>query len=411
MPVTRRDFLAASLASFSAGVVVPPVLAKGVFAATTEGVHNDRVLVVLQMAGGNDGLNTVVPYSDPAYLAARASIGVQPQDVLHLDSEVGLNGALAGIKALYDAGQVAVVRGVGYDNPTYSHFENLYVWEYADPARRQTDGWIGRYLATQLDEAGHPLAACALGESSTPGELRGPSATVSVIPSAAAYSVRGGPAAAAAAPALYRRTPGIYGALFDTALGTAESGIASLARGGASYTPAVAYGVKGAAATPNSLGSALELTAQMIATEPSVKLCHVAISGWDTHQDQVARQTALLAELDAAVTAFMKDITAHGLQDRVVLMTWSEFGRRVTENGSGGTDHGAAGPMFVVGAPVQGGLVGEQPSLTSTVDGGNLKYTVDFRSVYQALIGDWLQGDPAAVLGAAYPALPLIRGS
>ncbi|MHB8718358.1 MAG: DUF1501 domain-containing protein [Candidatus Dormibacteria bacterium] len=409
MPVTRRDFLAASLASFASGVVVPPAFAKGVFAATTDGTHNDRVLVVLQMAGGNDGLNTVVPYGDPAYLAARASIGVKPEDVLHLDGQVGLNSALGGIKSLFDAGQVAVVRGVGYDNPTYSHFENLYVWEYADPARQQTDGWLGKLLAAQLDSQGHPLTACALGESSTPSEMRDPTATVSVIPSVDAYRVRGGAAAEATAPALYQHTPGIYGALFDTALGTAESGIATLSRGSSSYTPAVPYGVKGAAATPNSLGSALQLTAQMIATEPSVKLCHVVLGGWDTHQDQVARQTALLTELDAAVTAFMKDLAAHNQQDRVVLMTWSEFGRRITENASGGTDHGAAGPMFIIGAPVRGGLVGEQPSLTSTIDGGNLKYTVDFRSVYQSLIRDWLQGDPSAVLTASYPELPLIR--
>ena len=123
----------------------------------------------------------------------------------------------------------------------------------------------------------------------------------------------------------------------------------------------------------------------MIVTEPSVKVCHVVISGFDTHQDESNRQTALLAELDTAVSAFMQDLAAHNQADRVVLMTWSEFGRRINENGSQGTDHGAAAPLFIVGKPVKGGLYGEQPSLTSTIDGGNLKYTVDFRSVYQTL--------------------------
>ncbi|HSP65320.1 MAG TPA: DUF1501 domain-containing protein [Candidatus Deferrimicrobium sp.] len=409
MSVTRRDFLAAGLVSAASGVIVPPILAKGVFAAGVDGIHNDRVLVVLQLAGGNDGLNTVIPYADPAYGTARPTVGVRPETVLHIDSNVGLNPALKGLKSLYDAGNLAIVQGVGYDKPTYSHFENLYVWEYADPARAQTDGWLGKLLGTQLDSQGHPLAGCALGEVSTPPELRATKATVSVIQSVAGYAVRGGPARSATAPTLYRNTPGIYGALFDQALSTAESGMKTLASGAATYKPAAQYVAQGAAPAANSLGAALQLTAQMIVTEPSVKICHVVISGFDTHQDESNRQTALLAEVDTAVTAFMQDLAAHNQADRVVLMTWSEFGRRISENGSQGTDHGAAAPLFIVGKPVKGGLYGEQPSLTSTIDGGNLKFTVDFRSVYQTLIRDWLQGDPKAVLGATYPELPVIN--
>ena len=409
MSVTRRDFLAAGLVSAASGVIVPPILAKGVFAAGVDGIHNDRVLVVLQLAGGNDGLNTVIPYADPAYGTARPTVGVRPETVLHIDSNVGLNPALKGLKSLYDAGNLAIVQGVGYDKPTYSHFENLYVWEYADPARAQTDGWLGKVLCAQLDSQGHPLAGCALGEVSTPPELRATKTTVSVIQSVAGYTVGGGPARSATAPTLYRNTPGIYGALFDQALSTAESGMKTLATGAATYKPAAQYVAQGAAPAANSLGAALQLTAQMIVTEPSVKICHVVISGFDTHQDESNRQTALLAEVDTAVSAFMEDLAAHNQADRVVLMTWSEFGRRISENGSQGTDHGAAAPLFIVGKPVKGGLYGEQPSLTSTIDGGNLKFTVDFRSVYQTLIRDWLQGDPKAVLGATYPELPVIN--
>jgi uncharacterized protein (DUF1501 family) len=269
----------------------------------------------------------VVPYADPAYASARPTVGVRPENVLHIDGGVGLNPALKGLKSLYDGGQVAIVQGVGYDKPTYSHFENLYVWEYADPKRMQTDGWLGKLLGTQLDSQGHPLAGCALGEVSTPAELRAANATVSVIQSVQEYTVRGGTGHQATARALYRNTPGIYGALFD----------------------------------------------QMIVTEPSVKICHVVISGFDTHQAESTRQTALLAEVDAAVSAFMQDITAHGQAYRVVLMTWSEFGRRINENGSQDTDHGAAAPLFIVGTPVKGGLYGEQPSLTNTIDSGNLE--------------------------------------
>ena len=409
MSVTRRDFLASGLVGVAGGVIVPPILAKGVFAAGINGIHNNRVLVVLQLAGGNDGLNTVVPYADPAYATARPTVGVRPESVLHIDSNVGLNPALKGIKSLYDGGQVAIVQGVGYDKPTYSHFENLYVWEYADPRRAQTDGWLGKLLGTQLDSQGHPLTGCALGEAGTPPELRATKATVSVIQSIAGYTVRGGPTHQAMAPSLYRTTPGIYGALFDQALSTAEAGMKTLATGAATYTPAAQYTAKGATPAANSLGSALQLTAQMIVTEPSVKICHVVIGGFDTHQAESTRQTALLTEVDAAVSAFMQDMTAHGQADRVVLMTWSEFGRRINENGSEGTDHGAAAPLFIVGKPVKGGLYGEQPSLTSTIDSGNLKYEIDFRSVYQTLIRDWLQGDAASVLGATYPELPFIN--
>jgi uncharacterized protein (DUF1501 family) len=411
MPVSRRDFLGAGLLGVGASVIVPPILAKGVFAAGVEGIHNNRVLVVVQLAGGNDGLNTVVPYADPAYATARPTVGVRPDTVLHIDSNVGLNPALPKLKALYDSKQVAIVQGVGYDNPTYSHFENLYVWEYADPQRRQTDGWLGKLLGGQLDSQGHPLAGCALGEVSTPPELRAGNATVSVIDSVKSYGVRGGSSRAAAVPALYKDTPGIYGVVFDQALGTADSGIKILAGGASTYTPMAQYETAGAAPVPNSLGAALQLTAQLIVTEPSVKVCHVVLGGFDTHQAESTRQTALLAQLDTAVSAFMEDIAAHGQAERVVLMTWSEFGRRINENGSAGTDHGAAAPLFIVGEPVTGGLYGEQPSLTSTIDSGNLRHTVDFRSVYQALIRDWLQGDPAPVLGASYPELPVFSSA
>jgi uncharacterized protein (DUF1501 family) len=406
MSFTRRDFLAGGLLAAGAGMVVPPVLAKGVLAAANDGVHNDRVLVVLQMAGGNDGLNTVVPYADPAYHDSRPTIGVPVDKVLHLDAHCGLNPALTGLRSLYDAGHVAIVQGAGYDNPTYSHFEALHVWQNADPRRIATDGWLGRFMAAQRDAASHPLAACALGQASTPAELRAGGAMVSVIDSAKAYDVQGGPVRQTAAPALYRRTPGVYGALFDQALSTAESGIAAVKNAG--YTPAVQYTDAAAASGPGrSLAGSLQLAAQMIVTQPTVKVCHVVLGGFDTHQDEDARQTALLSDLDHAISAFMQDLDAHGAGDRVVLTTWSEFGRRVRENGSKGTDHGSAAPVFVIGRKVRGGLYGAAPSLTD-LDNGNLRHTTDFRSVYQALIGDWLGGDAASVLGGSFPPLPLL---
>jgi uncharacterized protein (DUF1501 family) len=408
--ITRRDFMVSGITATGVGIIVPPVFAQSVFAATMEDVHNDRVLVILQLGGGNDGLNTVVPYADPAYLQARPNIGIPADKVLPLNAEVGLNPVMPGIKHLFDAGEVALVQGVGYPNPVYSHFEGLYIWEHADPTMQQTEGWLGKLLASQLDSQGHPLAGCALGQASTPAELLAQSATVSVIDSIPTYQVDGGAGHRVAAPALYKKTPGIYGALFDQALSTAEYGIAALADSQSRYTPSVTYTPQSTVyGSKNSLATSLQLTAEMIVTQPSVKICHVVLGGFDTHQDEDTRQNALLAYVDSAVSAFMQDIANHGMADRVVLMTWSEFGRRVVENGGKGTDHGAAAPIFVVGKPVQGGVFGEQPSLTNTVDSGNLKYNIDFRSVYQTLIRDWLQADPTSVLGASFPELPIIK--
>lgn len=403
--ITRRDFMVSGLTATAAGIIVPPVLAKGVYAATADGIHNDRVLVVLQLAGGNDGLNTVIPYADPSYMKLRPTIGIAPDKVTPLNSTVGLNPQLKSMKALYDSGQVAIVQGVGYDKPTYSHFEGMYVWEHADPARDKADGWLGTLLAKQLDTQGHPLTGCALGEATTPPELNAPQATVSVISSSGTYDVAGSDAHRTAAPALYKHTPGIYGALFDQALSTAETGIAAVKQSAAAYKPAVPYTTGAARTAADALATSLQLTASMITTQPSVKVCHVVLGGFDTHQDENTRQDALLVSFDFAVNAFIQDIAAHGMANRVVLMTWSEFGRRIGENGSKGTDHGAAAPIFMVGKPVKGGLYGEPPSLTSTIDNGNLKYTVDFRSVYQTVIRDWLQADSQSVLGASYPEL------
>ena len=408
--LSRRDFLASGLAATAGGVIVPPVLAKGVVAAANDGVHSDRVLVVLQLGGGNDGLNTVIPYADPGYGNARPTIGIKPDKVLRLDDRAGLNPVMTGMQALWNAGQVAIVQGVGYDNPTYSHFEALHVWEYADPQRRAVDGWLGRLLAKQVDSQGHPLAGCALGQPNTPAEMRAQGATVSVIESAQSYRFQGGTGREVAAPALYRRTPGIYGVLFDQALSTAQEGMKALADA-SKYTPSVPYTAESTVyGSKNDLAAALQLTAQMIVTQPSVKICHVVLGGFDTHQQEDTRQQALLGYVDAAVSAFMKDLDAHGQGDRVVLMTWSEFGRRVNENGSRGTDHGSAAPVFVVGKPVKGGFYGEPPSLTS-LDMGNLKHTTDFRSVYQTVIRDWLGGDAAAVLGGSFAELPLLKAA
>ncbi len=422
--ITRRDFLGSSLLPVAAGLAVPAVFSKGVYAAAADGAQNDRVLVILQLGGGNDGLNTLVPYSDGQYYTARPQIGIKPDAALRLNERVGLNPNLKGIKALWDAGKVAIVEGVGYPNPSYSHFQSIRIWEFADPAMANVEGWLGEYLAKNFDPQGHPLGGCALGQASVPAELRGPTSSVTVIQSAQGFTIQGGTGRAETAQALYAQAPAPYGVLFDTAMTTATAAIEALTRAQSRYHPshpaesaiprgtpaAVVYDQKQKLvyAAKNDLAQSLELASELITTDAGVKVVHVTLGGFDTHTIEERRHDDLLAAVDAAVSAFFQDLNARGHADRVVMMTWSEFGRRLAENASLGTDHGAAAPMFVIGNPVHGGFYGEPPSL-GNLDNGNLRYTTDFRSVYRTILEDYLGADASAVLKAQVPSLRLLR--
>jgi uncharacterized protein (DUF1501 family) len=407
MSLTRRDFMKSGISAGAAGIIVPTALAKGVFAATNDGTHNNRVLVVLQMGGGNDGLNTVVPLADPAYARLRPRLGLRPSSTLPLSgvSDFGLHPGLAQTQSAFARGEVAVVQGVGYPQPTYSHFQAMEVWQRADPARTGTDGWLGKLLAQQIPSAAQPLCSCALGQRTLPGELRtAPQTPVSVISSASNYQFPS-PTMKTAATQSYVSTPGPFGLLLDDNLRTLTAGIDSLA--GATYVPKVSYTAPGAAA-PSTLASSFQLAAKVIATQPAAKIIHLSMGSFDTHFGQLDNQATLLADFDFAVNTFLADMKAQALDSRVSVMTWSEFGRRPGENNSLGTDHGSAGPVFLFGTPVLGGLAGQPCSLTD-LDAGNLKFTTDFRSVYQSVIGDWLGGDPTAALGGSFPSLRLFR--
>jgi uncharacterized protein (DUF1501 family) len=408
--VTRRDFLASNLLPVAAGLAVPAAFAKGVYAAAADKAGNDRVLVILQLGGGNDGLNTLVPYADGAYHSARPKLSLQPESVLKLNERVGLNPNLKGIKGLWDQGKVAIVEGVGYPNPSYSHFQSIRVWEFADPAMKNVEGWLGDYLAKNFDPQGHPLEGCALGQASVPSELRGPTSSVTVIQSAQGFQVQGGAPRAQTAQSLYTQAPPPYGVLFDTAMTNANAAVQALQRAQNKYHPAANYDQKQKLvyAAKNSLAQSLELASELISTDAGVKVVHVTLGGFDTHTIEEKRHDDLLAAVDQAVSAFFTDLTASGHADRVVLMTWSEFGRRVKENASLGTDHGAAAPMFIIGNPVKGGLYGEPPSL-SNLDNGNLRYTTDFRSVYRTVLEGYLGADGNAVLKAEVPTLGFLQ--
>ncbi len=415
----RRDFLKAGLvfgagaAGLAAGyAAVPDAFARAVYAAKREGVTNDNVLLMIQLAGGNDGLRTLVPLADPTLHDLRPRLaGPMVSQALPLNAEFGLNHNLGGVKKLWDQGKVAIVQGVGYPNPTFSHFESIRVWETGDTSRRQVDGWLGRTLATAYDSNGHPLTGCACGATDVPGALRDLQATLTVIESQKAFGFTGGGEVEAAVGALYRGTPGIYGALFDTAIATATEAITTLRTSAANYKPLADYTdkVKLVYSSKNQLAAALQLAAELIVTGTGVKLLHVTLGGFDTHYTELNRHDDLMGYLDSAVSAFYQDLAAHGMAGKVLVATWSEFGRRPKENASGGTDHGAAAPLLLIGDPVRGGLYGTEPSLTALDSTGNLKYSVDFRSVYQEILGGHLGADAQEILGGCFDRVPFLK--
>ena len=415
----RRDFLKSGLvfgagaAGLAAGyAAVPDAFARAVYAAKSNGIKNDNVLVMIQLAGGNDGLRTVVPLQDPKLHDLRPKLAdLSVPKALPLNADFGLNQSLKGMKNLWDQGKLAVVQGVGYPNPTFSHFESIRIFETGDPSRRQVNGWLGRTLAANYDSHGHPLTACACGTTSVPGALHDLQATLTVINNQKQVGFTGGTEVEAAVGALYKNTPGIYGALFDTALATASETISTLRKSAQQYTPMGNYSdkTKLVYSSKNQLGAALQLASELIVTGTGVKLLHVTLGGFDTHYTELTRHDDLMSYLDEAVTAFYTDLDAHGMADRVMVATWSEFGRRPKENASGGTDHGAAAPMLLIGNPVKGGMYGEAPSLTDLDSTGNLKYSVDFRSVYQEILGSHLGADPKEILGESFARVPFVK--
>src|SRR2546425_4148635 len=370
----RRDFLKAGLvfgagaSGLEAGVAaVPDAFDRAVYAAKREGVNNENVLVMIQLAGGNDGLRTLVPLADPTLHDLRPKLaGSMVSQALPLNAQYGLNHNLAGIKSLWDKGKLAIVQGVGYPNPTFSHFESIRIWETGDPTRRQVDGWLGRTLATNYDSNGHPLTGCACGATDAPGALRDLQATLTVIQDQKKFGFTGGTEVEAAVGALYKGTPGIYGALFDTAIATATETMASLRTSATTYQPMADYTdkVRLVYSSKNQLAAALQLAAELIVTGTGVKLLHVTLGGFDTHYTEINRHDDLMGYLDSAVSAFYQDLAAHNMADKVLIAPWSEFGRRPKENASGGTDHRPARPPLRLRHPVQGRLSGAGPSLT-----------------------------------------------
>ncbi|HYR93717.1 MAG TPA: DUF1501 domain-containing protein [Methylomirabilota bacterium] len=416
--LSRRDFLKNGLvfgvgsgALASGYAAVPDVFARAVFSAKQAGVVNDRVLVMIQLGGGNDGLQTVIPLGNSKLRDLRPTLGAVADKALPLTKDIGLHESLGGLKKLYDQGKVAIVQGVGYPTPSFSHFDSIRVWETGDPTRRQQDGWLGKTIAANYDSAGHPLLGVACGTTSVPGMLRDLQATLTVIDQQQTFKFGGTADVDKVMGTLYTGTPGIYGALFDTAMSSVRDTIAQLRTSATKYTPKAAYSDKQQLvySSKNQLAAALQLAAELIVTGTGVKVLHVTLGGFDTHYTELNRHSDLMAYFDSAVSAFYQDLAAYGMSDRVMIATWSEFGRRPNENASGGTDHGTASPMFLIGDPVKGGLYGEMPNISKLDTLGNLSYTVDYRAIYQQILSAHLGVDGKAILGSSFDDIAFVK--
>ncbi|GAB4332501.1 MAG: DUF1501 domain-containing protein [Dehalococcoidia bacterium] len=410
MAISRRDFVKGGVALVSIGTLSNSFL-KGAVAFAAQHPHDivpqlaGKTLILVQMAGGNDGLNTLVPVGDPVYRSARSTLALPEEAVLPAGDGVGFHPALEGLHQLYGEGRLAVVQGVGYPGQDYSHFRSMTIWQTADPEGVLADGWLGRTLEALESDTHDPFLGFNVG-GSTPPSLRGDVPIPSVAdPADYAFNVRQqeadfGHPRTATLMRLYEEYPATspYGVLLETTMESAVTSSRELAATADLYTPAADY-------PESSFGSGLSLLAQALVGGLGMRVGHITIGGFDTHSSQLDNHEELLRSLDEGLTAFYRDLEAHGLQDDVVVLTWSEFGRRVAENASGGTDHGAASVLFALGGTVQGGLFGEQPRLDALVDNGNLGYTTDFRSVYATITERWLGVPADAVLGESWPQL------
>jgi uncharacterized protein (DUF1501 family) len=407
---SRRRFISGSLGAVSLGGALPAFLREAASAQTlpaapgTADPHN--VLVVIQLAGGNDGLNTIVPYSDDAYHRVRPGIRIPESSVLKIDERIGFNPALAGLNELFKSGRVAVVNGVGYPNPNRSHFEATQIWETASPQHPVSTGWLGRYL-DRLDRTATPGASftgVSLGDT-VPAALLAQHVDVPAIGALNSFQYNTGKDAASksAAGTLYdgaRPGQSPYLALIEDTARTALHGGDVLRAKIAGYKTAVTY--------PNDgFAQQLQLAARIIGSDLGTKIVFVSLGSFDTHAGQRSQQDKLLTYLGNGLLAFYKDLAEHGNAQRVLAMTFSEFGRRVTQNASNGTDHGTAAPLFLVGGAVKGGSYGQQPSLTD-LDNGDLKYGTDFRAVYATVLERWLGRDPVPIVGEGFDRLSFV---
>jgi uncharacterized protein (DUF1501 family) len=448
---TRRQFLSGGLTLAAASIAVPAFIQRSALglpqaatgATSIPGVPEERILVVVQLSGGNDGLNTVVPHGLGEYYKARPGIAIGADKVLRLDNQVGLHPAMRAFKDLYDDGMLTVVQGVGYPNPNRSHFKSMDIWHTADTSATG-DGWLGRYFDSECcgfgaGESGLAPKGAGGGNERSASKRSNPEIGIAVGREAplAMRGRRVQPISFESAD-LFRWTgsiedkslTGYYDQLTKASAEQVAESAKALAEAGRDVNShflsrtaldaqvssdlirkAVERKPKTNYPQNNALAPQLQMVASMIHAKLRTRVYYVSLGGFDTHSGQGGengRHANLVRQFSEGIKAFYADLKAQGNDGRVLTMVFSEFGRRVGQNGSQGTDHGTAAPMFLVGPMVQPGLATAHPSM-SDLDQGDLKFGVDFRSVYAGILAGWLKADADAILEGRYDRMPVIK--
>jgi uncharacterized protein (DUF1501 family) len=406
----RNNFLLATISGLAVVANPEHIFAKALSQSPLPGLPGasdvaDRCLVIVNLQGGNDGLNCVVPHGDPGYYRMRPSLAIPQTQVLAIDAQTGLNPGMRTFKSMYDRGMVAIVQGVGYPNPDHSHFRSTEIWQTAAPDRYEHTGWLGRYL----DDAALPESNLFNGVAISdvlPEVLVSNRTDVPAVAQVAGYglasdsngSMRG----------TYSQVTRDRGLPFSSPYLGHVMEITDHAQRGSEELPGLIAGYQAKASYPATpLGRSLALAAQIVGSKLGTKIIYVQHGSFDTHVSQLATQNRLLTEFSDAMGAFYDDLAAHGNNNRVLTMTFSEFGRRIDENASRGTDHGEASPLFLIGGGVKGGLYGTPPEL-STANMNNVRFTTDFRSVYATVLEKWLGRPAQPLLHGDFPTIAAI---
>ncbi|HLN30605.1 MAG TPA: DUF1501 domain-containing protein [Gemmataceae bacterium] len=398
--LSRREFLRHS-SLLALAPTIPGFLAHTARAAAPQ--RDARVLVVIELGGGNDGINTVVPYRDEGYAKHRKALRLPAERILKINDHVGLNPSMGDAHKLLESGRLAIVQGVSYPNPSRSHFDSMAIWHSArlDAEERNSLGWLGRGLDGGPKLPKGAPAAMLIGCGQPPVALRGRRSVASAMERIEEFAITAGADPRSALPKT--EFPDDLRAFMQRSMLDAYTTADRLVE------------IAGAKAVDGrypagDLASRLRLIARLLKAGFGSRVFYTQQSGYDTHSGQLSTHAGLLFELSSALRAFLDDLAAAGLADRVAVLCFSEFGRRVAENGSQGTDHGTAGPVLLAGTGVKPGLVGTTPSLLD-LEAGDLKVGLDFRRVYATVLEDWLGLPSQAALAGAFERLPLFRGA
>lgn len=415
---TRRRFFQATVGS-SLVIGVDSLAPECLRAAASESkATSEHVLVVVQLSGGNDGLNTVIPFADADYHKARPSLGFRKDGCIPITDDLGLHTAMRELSKLQEGRRLSIVQGVGYENPNRSHFESMDIWHTClRKDKKRESGWLGKYVdrfTSSVDgkEAGD-VPALHLGRGKQPLALVGKENQIPSVASLDEFRLQSR-GAKDFEKLIQQLATQSNPSTAKSPMADASSDLLDFVRSSTNTALVASERVNEAQQTyktdstyPDTrLAKKLSVVAQLIDADLPAKVYYVELDGFDTHSQQAGAHAALLKEWSEAVSTFLSDVESHGHGDRVCVMTFSEFGRRVSENASAGTDHGAAAPMFFAGGGLSDLLIGEHPSLTDLHD-GDLKYSVDFRRVYASVLEQWLGMNSEAILSGSYEPLPI----